>query len=195
MAVTATLECGCRRSLPPLHRSAKLGWRACCGFASVHRLPRPRGYIPAHVETRTVSSGSPPFQLKSCVLRRGRACRAAHSVGQEWAGSAFSWIENPTVSCVQGYSGCPVLKKNTSCWVARPVPLGTTRPRRCAQRYRVSMHELGADDSLRCFPATPWREIELRAGCWRGSAAELHWSPCVTVQAVTARCVGRSSPN
>jgi hypothetical protein len=141
MAVTATLECGCRRSLPPLHRSAKLGWRACCGFASVHRLPRPRGYIPAHVETRTVSSGSPPFQLKSCVLRRGRACRAAHSVGQEWAGSAFSWIENPTVSCVQGYSGCPVLKKNTSCWVARPVPLGTTRPRRETRQIRPILRE------------------------------------------------------
>jgi hypothetical protein len=124
MAVTATLECGCRRSLPPLHRSAKLGWRACCGFASVHRLPRPRGYIPAHVETRTVSSGSPPFQLKSCVLRRGRACRAAHSVGQEWAGSAFSWIENPTVSCVQSYIRLPRLEEKDELLGGAPRPAG-----------------------------------------------------------------------
>jgi hypothetical protein len=28
-------------SLPPLRRGVKLGWRACCGLASVHRLPRP----------------------------------------------------------------------------------------------------------------------------------------------------------
>jgi hypothetical protein len=28
-------------SLAPLRRGVKLGWRACCGFASVHRLPRP----------------------------------------------------------------------------------------------------------------------------------------------------------
>jgi hypothetical protein len=29
-------------SLPPLRWGVKLGWRACCGLASVHRLPSPR---------------------------------------------------------------------------------------------------------------------------------------------------------
>ena len=107
--------------------------------------------------------------------------------------SALSWIENPTVSCV--HQGCIRLRRLEEKDELRPGPLGTTRPRQCTQRYRVCMQELGADDSLRCVPAAPWREIELRAGCWRRSAAELHWSPCVTVQAVTARCMGRSSPN
>jgi hypothetical protein len=44
-------------------------------------------------------------------------------------------------------------------------------------------------------PATPQREIASRAGCWLRSTAEGHWSPSVTVQAVTARCVGRNSQN
>jgi hypothetical protein len=67
-------------------------------------------------------------------------------------------------------------------------------------RYRMSMlHEMGANVSIqsRCSasPATPRREIASRAGCWLRSTAEGHWSPSVTVQAVTARCVGRNSQN
>jgi hypothetical protein len=37
---SSTVMWGALSSLSPLRRRVKLGWRACCGFASVHRLPR-----------------------------------------------------------------------------------------------------------------------------------------------------------
>ena len=107
-------------SLPPLRRGVQLGWRACYGFTSVHRLPRPLGYtaraVPPirHDTSRWVCSSSrrhedvtphaershtvvPEFIPKGCVHARVwqrvewiRRGRSLHSHGSRLP--TVSWL-------------------------------------------------------------------------------------------------------
>jgi hypothetical protein len=54
------------------------------------------------------------------------------------------------------------------------------------------LQEVGADDSLRCVPGNSPEGDRITGRLLHGGG---HWSPAVTVQAVTARCMGRNSPN
>jgi hypothetical protein len=59
------------------------------------------------------------------------------------------------------------------------------------------LQELGANDPIRsrrgASLATFLGDIASRAVCWLRSAAQRHWSPSVTVQAATVRCMGHNS--
>jgi hypothetical protein len=75
------------------------------------------------------------------------------------------------------------------------VPVHRTRsyiPREHAARARCKRSHT---EPLRCVPGNSRGKIAKRADCWLRSTAQVHWSPFVPVQAVTARCVGRNSQN
>jgi hypothetical protein len=79
--------------LPSAAWGLKLGCRACCWFASVHRLPRPRGYKLGHCPSATAS------RAMSQLLVRA-SCKLA---GVEWddgvAGSSARF--GPSTECVR----------------------------------------------------------------------------------------------